>query len=966
MTKTFLQHQGDSYKNFLVRQASWIEELDCLFREIEHLPTGATILHLETKDPENVFCLSLQTLPNDSKGAPHILEHTVLCGSEQFPVKDPFFSMTRRSLNTFMNAFTGSDFTCYPAATQIEQDFYNLLSVYLDAVFHPKLEKESFWQEGCRLAFQDGLSSPLLYKGVVYNEMKGARSSCDARMWHLILKELFSNLPYRHDSGGDPHHIPELSYEELCAFHKTFYHPSRCLFFFSGNLSLKKHLDFLEKHAFAQVTKLPPLSPLLRQERYISPRKLKASYPSHVEEGSTIAFAWLTCPLINQEEVLALSVLDSILTDTDASPLKLALLESGLCSQAGGFLDAEMSEVPYVFVCKGCKASDDDAIEELLLNTLEHLSKQPLPEAWIEAALHQFELSHMEISGDHGPFGLTLFFRAGLAKQHGCNPETNLKLHESFSSLRKKLQDPYFLPSLIRKYFVVNTHMVRVTMIPDQDLEAKERQEEQEHLHRIKHTLTPTKVKEILIVEERLQQRDLQENDLSCLPKLSLHDIPSASRDFALSIVSQPSYTLFHHDCFTNHMLYATMSFSLPELSLQELPYLQLLLSILPELGAGSRDYKAQLEELHTYTGGLSLHASWHAPVENPHVLRPHILLRGKALERNAKHLLSLMHDTLTAPHLHDEKRITDLLGQIRTTLQNKIQKHALRYAIQLALSGYTTASLIANTCLGLPYYTFIQEIKEGPHLIDKLLELYERLFSFHAPELILSCNTKTAQEITRYDLSFPQKPHVFWSNTLSTSPIVSQGYRIPSPVAYNVQSHLVSTYLHPHAPALTLATQVLENKILHAKIREQGGAYGASATYISSTGCFYLHSYRDPHIHQTFAVFQEAIAFLRAHEVSSQDLEEAKFGILQHIDAPVMPSGRAMLAYEWYKDGKTLVRRQAYRDQILSLSSQQLRATLEQEFTQTKDNVQISFAGKDQFAQELPSLPSSFIVRSL
>jgi len=363
MSRTFLQAAGEKYKDFKVLTCTKIEELDCYFRELIHEPTGALVIHVENEDPENLFCLSFRTLPKNDRGAPHILEHVTLCGSEKFPIKDPFFSMSRRSLNTFMNAMTGSDFTCYPAASQVEKDFYNLLNVYLDAVFHPQIKQMSFLQEGCRLEFKDpeDSNSPLEFKGIVYNEMKGSISP-DSMLWHDSLKALFPDLPYAYNAGGEPKDIPNLSYEELLDFHKTHYHPSRCLFFFYGSFPLKKHLDYIQEHALTNIKSQPPLSPLPKQPRFTEPRKVKKSYAADKDQQlnakTFMSCAWLTCHITEQTEVLALSLLDAILMDSDASPLKKPLLESGLCAQVDALMDTELSEVPFILTFKGCKESD--------------------------------------------------------------------------------------------------------------------------------------------------------------------------------------------------------------------------------------------------------------------------------------------------------------------------------------------------------------------------------------------------------------------------------------------------------------------------------------------------------------------------------------------------------------------------------------------------------------------------------
>nr|NGX38545.1 hypothetical protein [Chlamydiota bacterium] len=425
MNGKFLAKEGQKYGDFVLVNYQPIEELQIVMRELIHEPTGAQVMHLENDDPENLFCLSFKTLPDSSNGAAHILEHTVLCGSRKFPIKDPFFSMNRRSLNTFMNAMTGSDFTCYPASSQVEKDFYNLLEVYLDAVFHPQLKELSFLQEGHRLEFTTpgDPTSPLEFKGIVYNEMKGALSSTDSRVWHAMLEALVPDLPYSYNSGGDPKDIPDLSHAQLIEFHEKFYHPSRCLFFFYGNFPLQKHLDFIVENALQGAQKLPPLDGIGHQERFKAPVKEQFSYPTSetedLETKNIHAFGWLTTPLLNQEEVLALSVLDSVLMDTDASPLKKALLDTKLCIQADSFLDTEMTEVPFVMLFRGCRGDVADKIEKALFDNLKIIAKEGIPFHLVEASIHQLEFARTEIGGDHSPFGLTLFMRSALAKQHG-------------------------------------------------------------------------------------------------------------------------------------------------------------------------------------------------------------------------------------------------------------------------------------------------------------------------------------------------------------------------------------------------------------------------------------------------------------------------------------------------------------------------------------------------------------------
>lgn len=486
---------GETYNAFKVTKVTDIAELHCRLIELTHLPSGALIMHIENDDPENLFCLSFQTIPKTSNGVAHILEHTVLCGSKKYPVKDPFFAMQRRSLNTFMNALTGSDFTCYPAATQVNKDFYNLLEVYLDAVFHPHIDERSFVQEGHRIEFSipEDASSPLEYKGIVFNEMKGALNSPSSRLNEALNEAMFPDITYGINSGGDPKVIPSLTHRELCEFHQEFYHPSRCLFFFYGNMPLKNHLDFISDHILKDTSPLPPLSPPPLQPRFKEPRRITQNYPftGETEFESLIGFGWLTCSLHQQKDLLALSILEIVLMDTDASPLKLALLKSGLCKQAASYMDSEIPEIPIYLIIKGCKTEDADTIEKLIFTTLQDVVKNGISHNMVENALHQLEIHRTEITGDHAPYGLSLFMRSALTKQHGGQPENGLKIHSLFDELRASMKDdPRYFEDLIEKYFIQNPHFVRVSLIPDISLALKEVEDEKSLLASIKEKLT--------------------------------------------------------------------------------------------------------------------------------------------------------------------------------------------------------------------------------------------------------------------------------------------------------------------------------------------------------------------------------------------------------------------------------------------------------------------------------------------
>lgn len=961
-----IKHQvGDAHKEFIFTKALPIEELQMVLYELEHQPTRARVVHLDADDPENLFCLSLQTLPSDSTGVAHILEHTVLCGSKKFPVKDPFFSMTRRSLNTFMNAMTGADFTCYPASSQVEKDFYHLLEVYLDAVFFPELKEMSFLQEGHRFEFDPHL----MYKGVVYNEMKGSLSNPEARLWHEISQYLTPDLTYAFNSGGDPKDIPDLTYEELKKFHATYYHPSRCIFFFYGNIPLQKHLDFIHKHVLKDSNKLPPLPKLPKQKRWTAPVTKEGYYPATEGKGF-VTFAWLTTPIDNQEDALALAALDSILMETDASPLKFALLQSGLCTQADGYFDTEMSEFPYAIVCRGSDKNAAKDLKTLLFVALEKLVSQGIAEEKVEAAIHQLEFSKLEITGDDGPFGLTLFFRSILPMQHGALPEDALTIHTQFKKLRLLSSDKNYFPSLIKKYLLNNPHFLTHTFSPDPHLEKKEQESEQKKLKKIEATLTEEEKQAIQEQTKKLKayQEETENQSLECLPKIHLADVPKKPQEYHLHHEQNKQLTLFHHECFTNHITYAKLLFDLPQFDENDLPYLQLFTSILPELGAGGRDYLAHLDYINAYLGDFGTSISLYPQIEDPRVIHPSFGFKGKVLTRNIDKLFQLFADVCQGPDLSDKERIKTLILQIHTSLENRLNRIAVSYAIQRSIANQTQSAFVGEKMSGLPYFCFIRNLTATlDENLDQIIATFEKLsyslFHLTSPHLILSCDDAQYRILSKEHFfgldELPTRPFTPWKNFDLPSHAPSEGKIISTPIAFSAYGLSTPNITHPVSPALSISTSLMENTFLHKKVREQGGAYGCRAHYNPTTGDFYFYSYRDPHVRLTYEAFLEGIERIADGQFTNRHLEEAKLGILQGLDSPVAPGSRASVAYHQFREGQTKQKRQEFRDHLISTSKEEVIHAVATHL-KGKQGRKITFGGENVMKNENPGLTIS------
>ncbi len=959
-----IDSEGQIYRSFRVTKYLPLKELQSTLIEAIHEPTGALVMHIANDDPENLFCLSFRTLPSHSDGIAHILEHTVLCGSKKFPIKDPFFSMTRRSLNTYMNALTGQDFTCYPASSQVEKDFYNLLDVYLDSVFHPELKKMSFLQEGHRLEFTEpkNPNSPLQFQGVVYNEMKGALSSPESRLWEMVMKHLTPDLPYAVNSGGDPKYIPDLTYEELKKFHAAFYHPSRCIFFFYGNLPLSQHLDFLLEKALQDVKKHPPLPLLPLQKRYTSPVFAKGSYPVTKDESldakTWIVFSFLTAPLIEQEEVLALCLLDSLLMDTDASLLKNALLKSGLCATAESSVDIEMSEIPFSIVCKGCESASAQKLKQILFDTLK---ESAFTKEQIEASMHQLEFDRTEINAEGIPFGLTLFFRSGLIKQHGSEPENALLIHTLFQSLRNRLKNPDFLPSLLRKYFLDNPHYVELIFSPDPKLEEREKKEEEKRLSLLRDQIDAEEIlqqtKELAVYQESIEAQSLD-----CLPKLNLKDIPQKSRDFPLLETKSKSLSIFRHECFTNQILYVDLIYDLPSIQVEDLPFVSLYAKFMTELGAGKRNYAQNLEYQQAYTGGVNAALSLNTSQMDPNICHPILSLRGKCLERNSEKLFSLFADFMSGAHCKDSPRVQELLLQHATEMQNRLTKNALSFAIQTALKGLSPASFVYDQWNGLAYYqTVLNAAKKPEILAENLIRIQDLVLAKGKAQLVLSCEKQQFEKLEKNDFfhlgdKLPKHPIDPWTNDYILPKEQPQVRFISAPVAFTARGQKTVAYNDPRSPFLLLATELLENCHLHKEIREKGGAYGSGASYAPHTGNFHFYSFRDPHLAKTLEEFQKAIEKIAEGKFTKEELEEAKFGVIQTLDAPVPPGNRAMTAYAWKKSGRTWEQRQSFRQAVLSAKKEDVASAVKELLLPDKGCI-VSFIGETLFQKEKKKL---------
>ncbi|MBT8339079.1 MAG: peptidase M16, partial [Desulfatitalea sp.] len=528
--------QGQTLHGYRIELATRLHDIDAVFYRLVHEATGARHVHISNDDKENTFGVTFKTVPTDSTGVAHILEHTVLCGSRDYPVRDPFFSMLKRSLSTFMNAFTASDWTMYPFSTQNRKDFFNLMDVYLDAAFYPKIDRLSFKQEGHRLetekAAPDSAEFELVYKGVVYNEMKGAMSSPDQVMGRSLLNALYPDTTYSYNSGGDPVIIPRLTHAQLLAFHQRHYHPSNAYFYTYGNLPLKEHLARISEKVTNHFERIDPGTQVPSQPRWETARQARFTYPLASTEDPTkkcqVSLAWLTCDLRDFFEVLVLSVLERILLGNAASPLRKALMDSGLGSALsdGSGYDADNRDTFFACGLKDCAEASASAVEKIIFDVLTQLATGGIDAELITSAIHQIEFHHKEVTNTPYPYGIKLLLMTIGSWLHGGAPERILQLDEDFNQLRKAIAAGPFFENRIKHYLLDNPHRVRMVLAPDLQKAQEEEVRVRKELKAHKQQLPPKQLAQIEKDAQQLERLQATPEDLSCLPTLALDDIP--------------------------------------------------------------------------------------------------------------------------------------------------------------------------------------------------------------------------------------------------------------------------------------------------------------------------------------------------------------------------------------------------------------------------------------------------------
>ncbi|MFT7585935.1 MAG: Zn-dependent M16 (insulinase) family peptidase, partial [Cellvibrionaceae bacterium] len=918
---------------FELLREEYVEEVNSNAKIYRHVQSGAELLSLSNTDENKVFGITFKTPPQTSNGIAHIMEHSVLCGSEKYPLKEPFVELIKGSLKTFLNAFTYPDKTCYPVASTNTQDFYNLMDVYLDAVFHPLIKEHHLQQEGWHLELES-VDAPLVYKGVVFNEMKGAYSSPEGVLGRYTNASLFDpSHPYGVDSGGDPAEILDLTYAEFKAFHETYYHPSNSRIYMYGDDELETRLEklnsVLSDFKAVQVESEIPLYPLrdepIRQVHSYSIEEAQAG-----EAKNFVSVNWLLPEVKDRTTQMGLSLLSYVLSGSPGAPLQRKLIESGLGEDTlGGGISNYLRQPTFESGLKGVKADDVEKVENLVLEILESLAQDGFDDDEIASAVNTVEFRMRESNTGGFPRGLAYMLSALTEWLHGGDPIEAMRYEGALAAVKEKIAAGNYFESLLQDYVLDNHHRSTVVLEPDSGLKDKIEQEETERLAQARKNLSEADLE--AIVENTKTLKQLQEapnkaEDLEKLPSLTLADIKRKITTLPIEVKDHGETTMVNHDLFTNRIIYTKVGMNMRVVPQELLPYVPLFSYALTEIGLHGEDYIKLSQRIGINTGGVGGSRMVASKRESDEALAL-VWLRGKATVDNGELLLDLMRDILLNVNLDNKERFQQILLEEKAGEEAGLIPGGHQVALGRLRAAFSEASFIGELMGGVSYLFFLRKlVDEVENDWNGVLNKLETIRTLLVNKNIMLTDTTLDGEnygpfeskIKEFLDSMPAAEPVY--QTWSTEPLPAhEGLMVPSQVNYvalgtNVHAAGFQTHGSWH-----VALNLVQTGYLWDRVRMAGGAYGAFIPYSSHSGTMVFCSYRDPNLTQTLNVYREAAASFRQLDLPQAEIEKAVIGVIGSMDGYQLPDAKGHTALMRYLHGTTDDYRQRIRDEVLS-----------------------------------------------
>ena len=910
---------------------------------LRHKKSGARIALLSNDDENKVFTIGFKTPPADSTGVAHILEHSVLEGSKEFPVKDPFIELVKGSMNTFLNAMTYPDKTLYPVASCNDKDFANLMHVYLDAVFYPAIYKEPriFYQEGWHYEMED-VRDELKLNGVVYNEMKGAFSSSDDVLDREIVRGLFPDTVYANESGGDPDAIPDLTYEQFLAFHSRYYHPANSYIYLYGNMDMAERLIWMDEHYLSHFDKIDVDAQIGLQEPFAEPRETRKTY-SITESEPMEHSTYLTCSIaagdvLDREEYIAFQILDYALCSSQGAPLKQALLDAGIGEDVYSDYDSGTRQPYFSIVAKGAEESQKEEFLRVIEETLEKLSKGGLDKKRLLAGLNYYEFKYRE--ADFGIYPAGLMY--GLQMMDSWlyddeKPFIHIEAGDTYAALRKKVDSRYF-EELISEKLLNNPHRSVLVLAPERGLTARKDEELAKCLALYKESLSEIELEKI--VEQTRQLRAFQEEpdrpeDLAKIPLLAREDIRRKVEPVILEERCVGDTKLIYHSIPTNGISYFRLLFDVTDISSELFPYIGILKATIGLVDTENYSYQELFTQTDLLTGGIVPVTNLYPNAKDLTQRRITFEVKGKAFDKNLQDAMALIEEMLIRSDYSDTKRLYEILAELKSRLQSSMMSAGHVVAGGRAVSYFSENAAIQEVLSGMDFYRLLEKIcgdweQEGKKTAEKLSELAKQIFCRENLMLDFISQDEAVYEQFR-ELAGGLKEKLPVKNAAGQPYRVetvrrNEGFLSSSQVQYVCRAGNFLKHGLPYTGALRILKGILGNDYLWNQVRVKGGAYGCMCSF-GKNGDAWFVSYRDPNLAKTIEAFEAAPGWVEQFADDERAMTQAVIGTISEMDTPMNPAAKGLRSLSIYLTNQTEEQLQRERDEVLDATAQDIRA---------------------------------------
>lgn len=923
----------------LVREQN-IPELNSVARLYVHRRTGARLLSIINDDENKVFGINFRTTPSDSTGVPHILEHSVLNGSEKYPVKEPFVELLKGSLATFVNAFTFPDKTCYPVASQNLQDFYNLIDVYIDAVLHPLISEQTLMQEGWHFEIEDP-KDPLTFKGVVFNEMKGAYSSPDGVLETRVIQSLFPKHLYGVDAGGDPRNIPDLTYENFRNFWETYYHPSNSFIYFYGNDDPEQRLKLME--GYLKDYKKKKVKSLVKDAKpFRKPKKVEYFYDAggeqDIEKKNYLVVNWKLPDTSDAVLNYSLRILGHILIGTPASPLRKALLDSGLGEDLAGIgMESELRYFIFSTGLKGTRKRHAKKIEKLIVDTLEALSLNGIDPDMVAAAMNTVEFRLRENNTGSYPVGIALMRRVLTTWIYDEDPFKLLAFEGPLNEIKNRLvTNPRYFEELIGAHLLDNAHRTILRLTPDPDLGRRFDEDEKARLEKIRETLDETRIAELVENTKELKLRQETPDSaeaLERLPVLKLQDLEKKSNTIPIEVLESQNAEVLYHDLFTNGIVYLDLGFDLHALPKELVPLTEIFARALLETGTDKEDYVKLSQRIGKSTGGIYSTTVTSTSLHSGESIVK-LFLRGKATVARSAELLNILQDILLNANLDNKQRIKQIVMEEKAGLEAGLVPSGHIFVNQRLRAQFGEAGWAKDQMSGIGYLFALRELendvqKKWKSVLKKLETMRELLINRNA--LICNITLDSTNWITfqpqldAFLAALPAKEVRLKSFDVKPEPR-KEGLSIPAQVNYVGKAANLYDLGWQRDGSAQVINGYLQMAYLWEKVRVQGGAYGGMSAFDDASGVMTFMSYRDPNLARTLENYDGAGSFLKSLDgsrLTDNELTKAIIAAIGDLDAYQLPDAKGYTSMLRHLTGRTDEIRQKTRDEVLSTNGE-------------------------------------------